>query len=53
MGFIVVDESTYDIELSDDDRSHVWLHAMQLDRREALRSTSVAPSPGSMPVSQR
>jgi glutamate dehydrogenase len=34
MGFIVVDESTYDIELSDDDRSHVWLHAMQLDRRE-------------------
>jgi glutamate dehydrogenase len=34
MGFIVVDESTYDIELSDDERSHVWLHAMQLDRRE-------------------
>jgi glutamate dehydrogenase len=34
MGFIVVDESTYDIELSDHDRPHVWLHAMQLDRRE-------------------
>jgi len=34
MGFIVVDESTYDIELSDHDGPHVWLHAMQLDRRE-------------------
>src|SRR5215467_4509499 len=36
MGFIVVDESTYDIELSNHDRSHVWLHAMQLDRREGV-----------------
>jgi glutamate dehydrogenase len=34
MGFIVVDESTYDIELSDHHQAHVWLHAMQLDRRE-------------------
>ena len=34
MGFIVVDESTYDIEVGDHDRSHVWLHAMQLDRRD-------------------
>jgi glutamate dehydrogenase len=36
MGFIVVDESTYDIEMGDDDRSHVWLHAMQLDRRDGI-----------------
>jgi glutamate dehydrogenase len=34
MGFIVVDESTYDIETENVDRAHVWLHAMQLDRRD-------------------
>src|SRR5262249_27412760 len=33
MGFIVVDESTYEIEAGNRDRPHVWLHAMQLDRR--------------------
>jgi glutamate dehydrogenase len=34
MGFIVVDESTYDIQTGDHDRPDVWLHAMQLDRRD-------------------
>ena len=34
MGFIVVDESTYDIEMGDLELAHVWLHAMQLDRRD-------------------
>jgi len=34
MGFVVVDESTYDIKVSADEQSYVWLHAMQLDRRE-------------------
>jgi glutamate dehydrogenase len=36
MGFIVVDESTYDLETSAPDRSHVWLHAMQLERRGGI-----------------
>jgi glutamate dehydrogenase len=36
MGFIVVDESTYDIELNDAARSHVWLHAMQLERGDGI-----------------
>jgi len=36
MGFIVVDESTYDIEISDSDRSYAWLHAMQLERRDGI-----------------
>jgi glutamate dehydrogenase len=36
MGFIVVDESTYDIEIGGLDRSHVWLHAMQLQRRGGI-----------------
>ncbi len=36
MGFIVVDESTYNVETSDGDRSHVWLHAMQLERRDGV-----------------
>jgi len=35
MGFIVVDESTYEIEVGNHDRPHVWLHAMQLDRRDS------------------
>ncbi|HMA71189.1 MAG TPA: NAD-glutamate dehydrogenase [Xanthobacteraceae bacterium] len=34
MGFIVVDESTYDVEAGAHDRPHVWLHAMQLARRD-------------------
>src|SRR5579871_3142106 len=36
MGFIVVDESTYDINGGGGDRLHVWLHAMQLDRCDGI-----------------
>jgi glutamate dehydrogenase len=36
MGFIVVDESTYDIEMGDLEVSHVWFHVMQLDRRDGI-----------------
>jgi glutamate dehydrogenase len=41
MGFIVVDESTYDIETGDVDRAHVWLHAMQLDRRDGAAAADI------------
>jgi glutamate dehydrogenase len=33
MGFIVVDESTYNIETGSGDHPQAWLHAMQLERR--------------------
>jgi glutamate dehydrogenase len=32
MGFTVVDETTYHVEVGEHDRPHVWLHDMQLDR---------------------
>jgi glutamate dehydrogenase len=36
MGFIVVDESTYNTETGDAGSPQVWLHAMQLDQRDGL-----------------
>jgi glutamate dehydrogenase len=45
MGFIVVDESTYDIEIGGSDQSLAWLHAMQLQRRDGVTADIDAAKP--------
>ena len=45
MGFIVVDESTYDVEVDNRDRPHVWLHAMQLARCDSPTVDIAAAKP--------
>jgi glutamate dehydrogenase len=46
MGFTVVDESTYHIEsVSGDGHAQVWLHAMELERRNSVAADIVGAKP--------
>jgi glutamate dehydrogenase len=46
MGFTVVDESTYHIETGNGGHAQVWLHAMELERRDGVAGDIGVAKPG-------